>query len=154
MTTRADTLTGATAALATAFLLGDEEAFGMLLDGLAPIGGVLPLLLAEAGVLLRDAACASVRLAIHRPADDIDVARAWQDCSPDMGCTLARLHGFEPADLGDWLDWVTGVILEDDTTVPACDWSKYLALTLSLIGEMFAGHPLHEWQNFLLSRTP
>ena len=147
--TQIRTETGCTAGLVTAVLADDREAFELVVDNMPHLAMVLD----EARVLLRDAALAGVRLALHRPAGDIDVRRAWEDCHPSLAATLARLHGFAPGDLLDWLEWAGSALLEDDCWIPSHDQARHLALTLSLIAEMFCGHGQQEWQHFLLVRT-
>ena len=137
------------AGVVPAFLADDREGFDLVVDNCPPLAVVRD----AARVLLRDAALAGVRLAIHRPAGDIDVRRAWEDCHPSLAATLARLHGFAPGDLLDWLEWAGSALLEDDCWIPSHDQARHLALTLSLIAEMFCGHGQQEWQHFLLVRT-
>jgi hypothetical protein len=135
--------------MVTAILFDDAEAFDFVLDGHPP----LPYVLADALVLLRDAALASTSLAIHRQADDVDLRRAWEDCRPALATTLARLHGYSEADVAEWEPWAEAVLTEGDFSIPAHSQATFLALTVALTAELFAGYSPETWQGFLIARA-
>jgi hypothetical protein len=140
---------GHAAALVTAVLAGDEEAFVGLVDELP----ALPIMLDAAAGLLRDAALAAVAVTFCRPADDDDVAAAWDNAAPGLSATLACYHGFSGSAVGEWTDWAGRALTTGEYHIPVCDQSACLAVVLAMIAEMFRAHPRREWPRFLADRA-
>jgi hypothetical protein len=144
---RVTTATGSAAALATALMLDDLAAFEALLPGLPP----LPVVLADAASLLRDAAYASLSLALGSEADDIDVRRAWEDSRDLIVCELTLRHDLDSPELPAAVGWL-GEVLAGGSWLPAHSWTLHLALAVLFVAEMFGGGFCEHWPAFLLSR--
>ena len=95
--------TAAPAALATAFMLDDREAFETVVDDLpACLAGVLD----GAASLFRDAAYASLTDVLGRDVDGIDVVRAWEDSHDLIVRELAFRHDLDSPELPAAAGWL------------------------------------------------
>jgi hypothetical protein len=146
MTAREALATGCTAAVVTAYLADDPEAFSAVVALLPDV----TLALGDAMDLFYDTAHASLALALRRQVDREDVAGAWHACRDEMIFDLELRHRLNDPELTAAVDWLTAV-LDGERWLPAHDESLHLALAVLVTADMmapFAG----EWPPFLLTR--
>lgn len=131
------------AALATAVLTDDSEAFAQLL---ADPDLTLPGLLEQAGTLLRVAAgweLGAAGLPFGAPA----VAGLWAQHGAAVGWELAARMGRAADDLAGPLAWLGDVMAGQGGYVPACDQALHLACALQALALLWA-RPLADWRTF------
>ena len=110
----------------------------------------LPEMLAEAALLMKDAAAYSQRALHDLPGDGIDIRRAWADSREDITIEMRR-HGIFPDEvLWQWLDSV--MIADDASWVPAADGCTALAAVLFVTQLTWQKMPRDEWPLMLASR--
>lgn len=138
--------TGCAAALCTAFLNDDRIGFEAMLPDLPPS----ELILADAALLFHDAAFITLSWAMGRPADAIDMARAWADNHELVIRELDLVHQLDGDGLTEAVDWL-GRVLAGEMWIPAHHIDLHLVLCLLFTGQLFA--PYEEcWADWLIGR--
>jgi len=138
--------TGTAAALTTALMLGDGEAYDSVVTDLPP----LPVVLEDAALLFAETAWWTLAVTLGRPGGD--VASFWLAARDRTIRELVLRSDLDGRDVASVVDWL-GHILADPASayIPAHDPVLHLFAAVMATAEMFAARP-DCWPRFLLSR--